>query len=58
MANRIKIKVIKDYKDVEENFYFLCGDVYIAENNEFSDFYHIWDKNKLYIILKECCEII
>ena len=58
----MKVKVIKDYLDVEANVAFKVDDKINVENKENSDFYHIWEKKygkeRLIIIPKVNCVVI
>lgn len=51
----MKVKVIKDYNDEEYNRLFEKCEELKVENNENSDFYHIWEENKLFLIPKDHC---
>lgn len=57
----MKIQVIKSYDDWEPNKHFDIGEEYSIKNsdiNDNSDYYHIWNRSKLWIIPKENCETI
>lgn len=52
MKDKIKIEVEKEYHDKGSDHYFKVGEKYSADNNELSDFYHIWNGNDLWLIPK------
>lgn len=58
MKDKLKIEVKKEYYDIGINHYFKLGEKYVASNNELSDFYHIWDGNKLLLIPKSHVKVI
>lgn len=52
----MKVKVTVPYYDEEMDRWFMHGEILNVEDKDNSDFYHIWEKNKLYLIKKNCCE--
>lgn len=57
----MKIRIIKPYDDWEPNKHFDIGEEYVIKNsdiNDNSDYYHIWNGSKLWIVPKENCDIL
>lgn len=52
----MKVEVIKEYIDEENNYLFEVGKHIKVEDAKNSDFYHIWKDNKLYLVPKRNCK--
>lgn len=58
MAKTIKIILKDNFDDVRNTKFYNKGDCLKVEDNEYSDYYHLWSGNKLDLIPKKICNVL